>query len=280
MTLCFDWKNRGTVLRFIHITDTHIGPTPDYALRGVNPYRALADLVDQLNALTFDVDFILHSGDIVDDFTEESYRTARTLLEKLKRPVYYLPGNHDDAKAMQRALLDIKRPKARYDQVIRSGGVEIITLDSRGPLDPGGLLLPQQLQWLHEQCKPKGDPLVIALHHQPVHLDSYWLDQGGASWEAGRFMVLKNHTEFLEAIKPARKRLRGVLFGHIHRAFQVVEQGILFASAPSVAMQFYSWPDQQDPIISEEPGGFNVVTVNEDGIIVRQHYLKRQAISS
>jgi 3',5'-cyclic-AMP phosphodiesterase len=153
----------------------------------------------------------------------------------------------------------------------------VVVLDSRGPRDPGGTLSDEQISGLKALCGQRGGPLVIAIHHPPLPLDSQWLDNGWATpGGATPSMLLDRGPEFLEAIAPARDRIRGVFFGHIHRAYQVVHRGVLFSSAPSSFGQLVTWPSQSSPEASPaEPAGFSLVTIEGDRTIVRQHHLGR-----
>jgi hypothetical protein len=91
-------------------------------------------------------------------------------------------------------------------------------------------------------------------------------------------MLIDNGAAFMEAIRPARARIRGVFFGHIHRAYQVMHDGILLSSAPSGFAQLQSWPEQDRPMPAPwEPAGLCVVTITERGTIVRQIGLPREA---
>jgi hypothetical protein len=147
--------------------------------------------------------------------------------------------------------------------------------DSRGPVDPAGTLTAAQLDRLRGLCTPSGPPLMIALHHQPVRLDSGWLD---GPWQDGRRMPLDNAEAFREALAPARSRIRGVFFGHVHRGFQVYQDGILYCSAPSAVLQFESWPDQPAPIPSHgELPEYGVVTMTPTQTIIRQYPFGRPA---
>ncbi|MBX3084502.1 MAG: metallophosphoesterase [Anaerolineae bacterium] len=262
-------------MRFIQITDTHLGPTPDYLLRGTNTYRILEKLVDLINRLPFQAEFVIHTGDVIDDMSAESYKVAKSVLERIKRPIYYLVGNHDNTTHLQKILLGKKSAKKRLDYQFEAGGVEFAVFDTHGNKDPSGLLLPEQIKLLREICKPRGKPLMIVTHHQPVPLDVPWLDNGAIDWMPGQFMKIENSEEFLDAILPARKRIRGVMFGHVHRGFQTTHKGIFFFSSPSSSAQLESWPDSKKPDSSDdEMPGFNIVTVDADGIIVRQHHFR------
>jgi 3',5'-cyclic-AMP phosphodiesterase len=264
-------------MRFIHITDTHVAADRQFTHYGHAPLANLAALVDTLNSLALTVDFVLHTGDVVEDKSELAYRLARSELSRLAYPVRYLAGNHDDAALLQRVLLDRTQPEERLDYRFEAGGVEVAVFDSRGPNDPEGTLTDGQLAALRALCTPSGPPLVIAIHHPPVPLDTIWLDRGWAV-ERGRTrsMLLDRRQEFVQSVAPARERLRGVFFGHVHRAFQVVHRGILYASAPSAFGQLLSWPDQEQPEPSPgEPAGFSVVTITPEQTVIRQHVLER-----
>jgi Icc protein len=262
-------------MRFIQITDTHLGPSPEYLLRGTNTYLRVEKLVDFINQLPFEAEFVIHTGDVIDDMSAESYKVAKSLFERIKRPMHYVVGNHDNTTHLQKVLLGKKTAKKRYDYQFEAGGIEFAVFDTHGPKDPGGLMLPEQIKLLRDICKPRGKPLMIVTHHQPVPLDVPWLDHGAKIWDAGQFMKIENSAEFLDAIMPARKRIRAVMFGHVHRGFQVMHKGILFFSSPSSAQQLESWPDSLNPGASDhELPGFNIVTINPDEIIVRQHHFR------
>ncbi|MBE2195486.1 MAG: metallophosphoesterase [Anaerolinea sp.] len=260
------------MLRFIHLSDTHIGQTPDFANYGHNSLKNLEHLISHLNALPFPIDFVLHTGDVVEDRSEQAYRLAQPALAKLKYPIYYVAGNHDDPAHIQRVLLAKTPDRDRFDYQFSHKGVAFAVFDSRGPHDPAGALTEDQLSTLRDLCQPIGAPLVIILHHPPAALDCRWLDEG---WTIPH-MLLENRDAFMDAILPARDRLRGVFFGHVHRAYQVFRQGVLFSAAPSTFGQLLSFPEQPMPAVTpEEPAGYNLVTINGDQTTIRQHYLGR-----
>ena len=266
-------------MRFIHITDTHISPEPDFEHYGHRTLANLEVVVDAINALTFPFDFVLHSGDVVEDRSEAGYQAAKRSLRRLRAPVYYVAGNHDDADLLCRVLTGRSAAGGRLDYAWMVNGVQVAVFDTRGVHDPSGTLTGQQLSAVRALCTPDGPPLVICLHHPPLPLDSPWLDQGWVVPQGvAPTMLLEEGPQFLGAIRPARQRIRGVFFGHVHRAYQVVKDGVLFSSAPSVFGQLLTWPDQKDPVPApHEPGGFCVVTVTAGETIVRQHAVARPA---
>lgn len=262
------------MVRFLHISDSHIGPDPAFQTCGHNPLRELRELVRIINALPFLFDFVLHTGDVVDESSDVSYKFAASALANLKAPIHYVPGNHDCSVGM-RTLLASKEPLGRIDQSFSVGGVQFLLLDSRGAIQPGGELTQSQFEWLTAFCTADGPPLVIALHHPPITLDVPWLDSDIAMTVP---MLLANREAFIDTIKPARERLRGVFFGHVHRAFQVVESGIFFSSAPSIFGQLKTWPELTEPVLAtEEAPGYCLVTIDEQRTIVQQYSFARAA---
>ncbi len=254
-------------MRFIHISDTHIGPAPDFSNYGHASLPNLEQTVEVINGLSFQPDFILHTGDVVEDWSEAAYRLAKPVLDRLKYPVYYVNGNHDDREHLQRILLGKTPNGERSDYSFVCDGIQIEVFDTFGPNQPTGTMTDSQLDRLGAICRPDGPPLMIAMHHQPVPLDVEWID----GW-----MWMDRHEELRKLVAPARQRIVGVFFGHVHRAFQVISEGILYCAAPSTFAQLRSWPDQDRPLPTPaEPGGFSVVTITAQQTTVRQHYIER-----
>src|SRR5688572_17847026 len=97
---------RDQVLRFVHISDTHISHDPNYILPEAKhtPAEGARALVDAINNLPFAPDFVLHTGDVAFDPEPAAYDTAAEIFSKLKFPIYYLTGNHDDWEGLQRRM--------------------------------------------------------------------------------------------------------------------------------------------------------------------------------
>ncbi|MBT3756787.1 MAG: metallophosphoesterase [Candidatus Cloacimonetes bacterium] len=74
---------------FVQISDTHIG-------KGTN-LEITQRLVEQINGLPMEIQFVIHTGDITQDGLSDtiSVLSAIKALNKLDAPIYYVPGNHD-----------------------------------------------------------------------------------------------------------------------------------------------------------------------------------------
>lgn len=259
-----------TLLRFVHISDTHINPDTSYIKHGApTPLAGTKALVEAVNALPFQPDFILHTGDVVYDPYPEAYSAAEAAFEPLKAPVYYMAGNHDDCGGLQRILLnrteDVVTPYLYYQMEIN--GVQLVVLDSNGPAeDPTGNIPHEQLLWLEEIVSAEDTrPLLVAVHHNLMPVGAPWLDD---------WMRTNNGEAVHGLLMQAGPRLRAVLHGHIHQNTVNYKDGVLYVSAASSWTQFMSYPTPKNTEVTHDPTaqpGFNVVHVTTDGISIRTH---------
>ena len=158
----------------LQLTDLHlsaVGALRNGARPGENFEAALAHLGRE------DVrpDLIVLTGDLTDDGDSAGYAELRIRLAPLAEAtgaaVVYLPGNHDVRASFRRHLLqqDARDPDAPINQVVRSGGLRLIALDSSVPGAEHGELADATLAFLaHELAEPAPDGTVLALHHPPV----------------------------------------------------------------------------------------------------------------
>lgn len=258
------------LLTFIHLSDTHISPDPEYGTHHApwSTQEGARALVRAVNELPFQPDFILHSGDVVYDPVAEAYHTARDILKELKSPIYYLAGNHDQPQALQQILLGQENPTSPFHYNLEINGVQLVCLDTNGPAEPPrGNVIPEQLQWLDEICTaPDNRPLIVAMHHNPLPIYSPWLDD---------YMRLINGEDVHRVLMKARHRLRGVFFGHVHQNISYYREGILYTSALSSWNQFLAYPGLDNTVPdSEAQPGFNVVTLTHDQTFIRQWHFR------
>jgi 3',5'-cyclic AMP phosphodiesterase CpdA len=255
------------LVRFIHISDTHISPDPAYILpeAAYPPGDGARELVRQINALPFKPDFILHTGDVAFDPVDEAYTAARAVFSELAYPIYYLAGNHDSRELLQRTLLGLPQARPTFDYEFEVNGVQIICLDSSTPAQfAGGTLTVEQLDWLDRLLRqPDTRPLVVAIHHNILPI-------GAPFWD--EFMRLTNGEDLHRLLLQARGRLRGVFFGHVHMATDTYRDGIYYHSVPSSWYQLECYPEQENiqGDLGAEPG-FSVVTISRSGMFIRRH---------
>ncbi|MDL1891314.1 hypothetical protein FBQ87_00280 [Sphingobacteriales bacterium CHB3] len=259
-----------TPLYFVHISDTHIGPTRSFELYGCNSYNNAKRIVETLNALPTQPDFVIHTGDIVAHPDEAAYRLAESVFSALHVPIYYVVGNHDASKDIHAFLTIGEKADYCIDTDVLSysferKGIRFIVLDARGmdEIDPHGILEAHQFDVLTTGLSRDDASVVIVLHFPPLKLDSLWLDTD---------MLLLNGEKLHEELVPFRERVRGVFYGHVHRGIQVLRDGILYSSVASTGRQFFAWPnDGKMQADLHHPPCFNFVTLTGGKTIVKEH---------
>lgn len=262
------------LLRFVHITDTHISADPDFDSPTYHPSAGARALVKAVNALPFKPDFVMHTGDVAD---ATSYQLAREIFASLESPIYYVRGNTDEVEALQRTLMgrtEVKTPYFYYEFEVN--GVQIVCLDSNGPVQPpAGYIDSEQLAWLEGICSAQDSrPLLVMLHHNLIKIgDVPLLDD----WAR-----VTNGDEVHKILLKARERLRGVFYGHIHQPLDNYRDGILYSVALSSWYQFYAWPGSDYavtgiPMDNETPPGFSVVTISRESTTIRRHVFRVEA---
>lgn len=259
------------MLTFVHISDTHITFDENY----IKPYARYTPLVgvrrliEEVNALPFTPDFILHTGDIAFDPHADLYEDIRALFSAFRAPLLTIAGNHDDRIALQRVLQGSTDPQADPVSDREINGVQILLLDSNANAPeevPSGRVSDEQLAWLDAKCAADDDrPLVVAIHHNVVPLGVPWLDH---------VMGTRNGLAVHTILKQARDRLRGVFHGHIHQNLDVLREGVLYSAANSSWCSFMSYPLADYDHITDDrvqQPGFSVVHVTRDHTSIRRH---------
>lgn len=259
---------------FVHISDSHIGPTAKYSRHGYQSQPCAERAVEIINSLPATPDFVIHTGDVVTDPDERSYKRAAKIFSKLNVPIYFVTGNHDRARLIHRYLtsgprddFSINLDSLSYSFEIK--GYRFLVLDARGPdeIDPHGVMSEAQMEMVRAEATKDGPPLTVFLHFPALPMNSIWMDA---------YMLVINGEQLHQALLPAKNRLRGVFYGHIHHSMQTMRDGIVYTAVPSLFSQFAAWPN--DTAVREDHDalpGFNFVHLLPDKTIVHQHTFPR-----
>ena len=259
---------------FVHISDSHIGPTADYSRHGHLSQPCTERAVEIINNLVTTPDFVIHTGDVVTEPDERSYKRAAQIFSQLNVPIYFVTGNHDRARDLQRYLTfgprhDFTNNQNSLSYTFEVKGYRFLVLDARGPdeIDPHGVMSEEQMGVVRAEASATGPPLTVFLHFPVLPLNSIWMDA---------YMLVINGEKLHQALLPAKNRLRGVFYGHIHHSMQTMRDGIMYTAVPSLFSQFAAWPN--DTIVREDPTalpGFNFVHLLPDQTIIHQHTFPR-----
>jgi 3',5'-cyclic AMP phosphodiesterase CpdA len=83
-------KGAVTPFSFAIITDSHLFSIPNHKFD-----HSLEDAVNQVNALSPGVDFVMYTGDIAQNGREDQLVKGKKILSNLKAPLKVIPGEHD-----------------------------------------------------------------------------------------------------------------------------------------------------------------------------------------
>jgi len=252
---------------FLHISDTHLRPNKDFEIHGRLPYQNFERLVNAIQNLPVQLDFLMHTGDVTGNAEPEAYALASDLLATLDIPIYYAAGNHDDPNQMQN--LPMGNRTAQQDALVSYTfdikNERFIVLHTQGPheeIGGSGRLPDGQFDFLTKQIDSTPGRISIFLHHCPIHLDCDWHDDK---------IDLLNGDDLHTTLIPYKEKIRGVFFGHIHRGVQIIKDGIHYASVGSTYMPLDLWPQGNAERDVLAPLPFNFVTLTDHSTIIKEH---------
>jgi 3',5'-cyclic-AMP phosphodiesterase len=238
-------------LRLLQITDPHLFGSADGALRGVVTRRSLESVLQHARAHHGNAEAILLTGDLVND-EPEGYAEVRELLGDLGKPVWCLPGNHDDPAIMRRALAAPPFSVGGHHDL---GAWRIVMLDSCAPGQSYGLLSRTELARLDAALASAGErQVLIGLHHHPVPMGSRWIDS----------VALKNSEDFF-AVADRYACVRAIVWGHVHQSHDSRRKGVRLLATPSTCAQFL--PNSDHFAIDPSPPAYRRLTLRADGTI-------------
>lgn len=212
----------GAPILLVQLTDTHLMADPDSVMCQVNTDASLRAVLDLVRANGHRPDLLLATGDLSQDGTPRAYRRLRELLEQTDWPVRCLPGNHDDPQALRQALGLWTQP------VTDIGAWRIILLDSTVPGSDAGHIDAAQFDLLERAAALAGERhVLVALHHNPVQMDSKWHDE----------MMVDNASALFQQLAML-PRARVLLWGHVHQAFDRRRHHLRMLATPSTCFQF------------------------------------------
>ncbi|OBT07365.1 3',5'-cyclic-AMP phosphodiesterase [Vibrio sp. UCD-FRSSP16_10] len=238
-------------VQLIQITDTHLFGDGERCLLSVNTGLSFQAVVEDIVMKDLSFDAIVATGDISQDHTTASYARFADGIERLIKPCYWLPGNHDQKSTMSSVL-----PSEQIHEVghVLAGDYwQLIMLDSQVEGLPHGYLEQQQLQLLEQKLNqyPERHTLVM-LHHNSLPIGSAWLDQHKLQKAHQLWEVLDRH-----------QNVRAVLGGHVHQDFAKEHNGVQVIATPSTCIQFKANTDEF--ALDTLPPGWRYLQLHKDG---------------
>ncbi|MEN9704243.1 MAG: hypothetical protein RLZZ393_122 [Pseudomonadota bacterium] len=238
-------------VRLVQLTDFHLFADPAGRLRQVPSLPALEATLRAASQDLSTADAVLATGDLVQD-EPGAYAHVARMLGQLGKPVLAIPGNHDDARALTRSLA---HPPFATCGSHDFGNWRIVMLDSSVAGKAAGRLAETELLRLDDAlAAAPGRHALVALHHQPVGMESDWLDGIGLENAPALLDILGRHNG-----------VRGVVFGHVHQAFDDEHRGMRLMGTPSTCAQFKPRASRFE--VDTLPPAWRRITLHADGSI-------------
>lgn len=206
--------------RLLQISDCHLAADSAAPYRKRNAAQGLEQIVALSQA--WRPQQLLLSGDLSEDASTESYQRLKSLLSPIDAPVCTIPGNHDEPATQQQffACGPWQGPLA-----VNAGNWCLLLLNSAVPRRVDGAISEADLAALDDLLRARPEPhALLALHHQPVPVGSPWIDPHR----------LQSPEPLLQWVA-AQPRVRGVVWGHIHQAFESTLGHARLLGCPSTA---------------------------------------------
>ena len=191
-----------STLRFLVASDTHLGYK-----NSTSAEKRWIQAAAELKSATGDL--VLHLGDIVDGGREEQYLVYLREREKIGKPVYEIPGNHDPL------VLFRKHIREQVDVAVDHEWLKFVLVSNAHTDSHDGFLTNEQLKWIELQCvaATKQHQYVLLCLHVPVHSNRH-PDRG--------WYVKPDHgqTELYNIIKRHKQQIVAMMHGHFHNGIR------------------------------------------------------------
>ena len=253
-------NNKKDVLKFIHITDSHLLNQPEENFHSLNTHKNLKTVLSHGQTCYPDSDFLLFTGDISQTGTKESYTLFKSLIQKYDLPVYCVPGNHDSPKLLQNIIPNCPDNSIN---IIQLGLFSLVLLNSWVEDKHHGMISQHCLQQLEEHLQNSEDQFnIIAIHHPPVLINSKWLDE----------ISLQNQIEFLQIINKYPHNTL-LICGHVHQEIDQQIDKLRLLATPSTCHQFKTNSDHRHHVDTPSPA-YRFIKLTTNNIDTKVHYIE------
>lgn len=223
---------RGTEMKIIHFSDTHLRGDNLLSFGKCDTSATVKKAMEYFkNMPEKDLpDLFIATGDLADNGNHTAYGKVRDYFKELPRPVYCLPGNHDNRKDMANILgrdfCPIEPGMEPYlCYTIEDQPIRIIVVDTIVEGRHWGGITDKVADWLEAKLdeKPNKKTLIFS-HHPPFEAGMGFMDEG--------FENLNRYEEILVRHKDHIQ----LCCGHMHRAISTIWRGVPIIVSPPICM--------------------------------------------
>lgn len=238
-------------MKVIQISDTHLFANDDLDIFGSKSNLKFKEVIARiLQEESHDTDMIFLTGDISQDETAESYQKAVNCLSKLDIPIYWIPGNHDNIRRVEKVFQDAKN--FNRNTKLSLSDWYLIFLNTKIEGADEGLLSSSELAMLSNELgiSPANKKIAIIMHHHPAPVGTPLIDH----------YILKNKKEFWDIVTGTHVEL--IICGHVHGDYQFKHNDIMIESSPATCLQ---WVKGTKDLKIDKRIGYKVYHFDRDG---------------
>lgn len=229
----------------------HLFANDEYDIFGVNSNEKFNEVIARIRKEDcHDLDMILLTGDLSQDETEASYQKIVDALAVLNKPVYWIPGNHDDITSMEAAFRKSKQ-FIRHNHLMMEYW-DFIFLNTKLDGSGEGYLSQTELQILKNKLASANNNkrIAIIMHHHPAEVGTPLIDK----------YILRNRADFWDIV--ARSQVNLIICGHVHGDYSFKYQDIMIESSPATCLQ---WQKGTETLQTELSIGYKIYYFDRDG---------------
>ncbi|PIQ28364.1 hypothetical protein COW36_03965 [bacterium (Candidatus Blackallbacteria) CG17_big_fil_post_rev_8_21_14_2_50_48_46] len=237
-------------VKFINFSDMHLSLKGKNAMKMGSSSEEIVKTCVQVANQTPELDFVLLTGDLLQDGEPYNLDMIRYYLDQLKVPYYVVPGNHDmspvhahDAQApifpgISKTVFvwafqghGFQGPEYHWsaDPV---PGLHLVGIDTTLPGTWGGQVPEKEMRWLEQDLKKNQGKLILPLSHHN------FIEQTPDDHDKTQNFVVANAKAVRSVFEKYRPQVQFVISGHHHLVGLRQHQGIAYFSNPSTT----TWP--------------------------------------
>lgn len=183
---------------------------------------------------------VIFTGDTVQHGQPEEYAQLRELLAPLEPPLYLVPGNRDEKRAMQAVFGDhphLCQAGEFLHYTVEDYPTRLVALDSTHPGERKGRFCPDRQAWLEAVLAEQPDrPTVLFIHHPPFDVGDHYV---GGYRQPGEAAALAD-------IVGCHAQVDALICGHVHWPIEREWAGTQARIMPSVAIDLRKGIDESE----------------------------------
>ena len=243
----------------VQITDLHITKDINQEKNNCVPYSRLYNTLETVKLNHKNIEYLIITGDLSNDYSLESYQHIKDLLKKYTFKISLLPGNHDDFTLI----------KSLEDDQISTGNLDLsnanglaYNFDTHVPGMISGKLKKSQIHDLIKNLDivERVKNVLIFTHHPLKPIGSKWIDKH----------ICENSELLINTLQSYENLRFSIFSGHVHQEFHLKIGNIKFFTTPSTCYQFEALSD--DFKVDENLSyGYRVITLHDKTISTKVH---------